>query len=299
MAPLYCRHVPAQMGPGGKQHGAPRHIASEYPCVFPFTCNYRGASVSHELNETFNDAFSRHEPLRQELRPYLEQTELCWFIRHPFYNEPVYDLEKCAYIHQKIDCRTAQADACFEDGDWEGYLQCVEVPSQPEWFAKDAYLFQDDRYWCVLSRVYQGQWQTHKNRELFDRLFRADRPGRENLMDPDERRVLARLPDVLTVYRGYAANDCEGFADGIAWTLSRRRAVWYANWKRDSDNPTVITGEVRKEDVWAYCDGGGLLLPPETVFAKQHRRAWCPEARVCWGDYIKKPFDVEAYIRKA
>jgi hypothetical protein len=233
------------------------------------------------------------------LRPYLEQTELCWFIRHPFYNEPVYDLEKCAYIHQKIDCRTAQADACFEDGDWEGYLQCVEVPSQPEWFAKDAYLFQDDRYWCVLSRVYQGQWQTHKNRELFDRLFRADRPGRENLMDPDERRVLARLPDVLTVYRGYAANDCEGFADGIAWTLSRRRAVWYANWKRDSDNPTVITGEVRKEDVWAYCDGGGLLLPPETVFAKQHRRAWCPEARVCWGDYIKKPFDVEAYIRKA
>jgi hypothetical protein len=241
----------------------------------------------------------RYEPLRPELHSYLERLPHDTFIRHPFCNEHVYDLERCAWIHDIIDRRTAKADACFENQDWEGYVGCIEIYSQLDWLAKDAYLLPDDRYWPLLRQIYGSQKFTHYSRDVIDTLFLADRPGRENLMEPDERDVLARLPDVLTAYRGYTDDDWEGYAEGIAWTLDRREAVWYANWERDSDNPRVITGKVRKEDVWAYCDGGNLLLPPETVFDKRDRRAWCDKARAAWSDYIKKPFDVEAYIRKA
>jgi hypothetical protein len=241
----------------------------------------------------------RYEPLRPELYPYLEETPFGYFIRHPFCNDMVHDLDRCALIHRTIDQRAAKADACFEAHDYEGYIGCIEIYSQLEWLAKDADLLPHDRYWILLGRIYWAQKFTHYSREAIDKLFRADRPGRENLMTPGERDVLARLPDVLTVYRGYADDDWEGFADGVAWTLDRRQAVWYANWWRESDNPRVITGKVRKEDVWAYGDGGDLLLPPEKVFEKRDRRTWCEKARVAWNDYIKKPFDVEDYIRQA
>jgi len=198
-----------------------------------------------------------------------------------------------------IDRRTAKADACFENQDWEGCIGCIEINSQLDWLAKDAELLPDDRYWSLLGQVYGAQKFTHDSRDVIDTLFRADRPGRENLMEPDERDVLARLPDVLTVYRGYSDDNCEGFADGIAWTLDRREAIWCANSEHDSDNPRVITGKVRKEDVWAYYDVGDLLLPPKKVFAKRDRRAWCEKARAAWSDYPEPPFDVEAYIRKA
>ena len=254
--------------------------------------------MSDDLEE-LNEIYSKHEPLRPELQPYLEKTKYGWFIRHPFCNEPVHDLERCALIHEMIDERTAKADACFENQDWEGYIGCIEIYSQLDWLVKDAYLLPDDRYWSLLGRIYGAQKFTHYSRDVIDTLFRADRPGRENLMDSDERDVLARVPNVVTVYRGYTDDDWEGFADGIAWTLDRRHAVWYANWNRKSENPRVITGKVRKEDLWAYCDGGELLLPPEKVFDKRDRRAWYDKARAAWSDYIKKPFDVEAYIRKA
>jgi hypothetical protein len=253
--------------------------------------------MSDDLEE-LNEIYSKHEPLRPELQPYLEKTKYGWFIRHPFCNEPVHDLERCALIHDIIDRRTAKADACFENQDWEGYIGCIEIYSQLDWLAKDAELLPDDRYWSLLGRVYGAQKFTHYSRDVIDTLFRADRPGRENLMEPDERDVLARLPDVLTVYRGYTDDNEEGYEDGIAWSLDRREGVWYANTDHDSDNPRLITGRVRKADVWAYFEGGDLLLPPEKVFAKRNRRAWSEKARAPYSTYLEPPFDVVAYVRK-
>lgn len=234
----------------------------------------------------------RFEPLRNDLRPYIEETKFGPFIRHPFCNSPIVDMDRCALIHATIDERAKRADACFEAQDWEGYIECVEVHSQPEWFAKDADLLPDDRYWFLLAGVYWAQKNTHDRRELFDRLFRADRSGRENLMSDEEREVLAKLPDVLTVYRGYSDDDYEGYAKGIAWTLDRRAAVWFANWNREHDFPRVIAGKVRKAAVWAYSDGGDLLLPPEAVYDTRDRSAWCDNARQASDGFIKKPFDV-------
>jgi hypothetical protein len=242
--------------------------------------------------EKLNELQDRYEPLRPELHPYLDQTEVGYFIRHPFCNDMVQDLDRCALIHQTIDKRAAKADACFEANDWEGYINCIEVYSQPEWLAKDADLLPDDRYWKLLDRIYWCQKYTHYSREVFDDLFRAARPGREHLMNSEEHEVFARLPDVLTVYRGYSDDDCEGYAEGIAWTLDRREAVWYANWVHEHDYPRVITGKVRKQDVWAYREGGDLLLPPEVVFDKRDRAAWSDKARQGWRRFFTKPFDV-------
>lgn len=238
---------------------------------------------------------TKHEPLRQDLRHYLDKTPRGLFIRHPFCNEPVLDLERCATIHEQIDRRSAQADACFEAGDYEGYLKCIDRTLQPEYLAKDAWLFTDAQYWTLLGMAYGGQKFTIHYRDLFDDLFRAERPGREHLMTDEERAILARLPKRVRVYRGYSGDDL--YADGIAWTLDRQQAIWYANWHRSDDDPMIASGTVSRADIWAYFDGGDILLPPEAVKNRRDVRAYDESARVAWREFVPE-FDVEKYVRK-
>ena len=242
------------------------------------------------------ELLERYEPLRPELHSYLERSRFGSFIRHPFCNTLVSNMEQCALIHHTIDERTAQADACFEAQDWEGYIGCIEIYSQPEWLAKDADLLPDDRYWNLLSGVYQSQKFTHYSRDVFDKCFRSQRPGRENLMEPGERALLARLPEQFTVYRGFW--DEEGFEDGNAWTLDRRAAVWYANWcwNNEHEPPTIAQGMVTREDIVAFWNNDTVIVPRGTVHPVKFRRARSKKARVGWNDYINPAFDIEAFL---
>ena len=256
--------------------------------------------------EEFEEKTYRIEPLRKDLKRYLcfHEKANALVIHHPFCNQQILDLERCALIHERIDELTAKADACFEAHDYEGYIYSLARVFRPEWLAKDAHLIPDDRYWTILGRIYAVLDFTHSNFDLFHQLFRADRPGRENLMEPDERDVLARLPDELTVYRGYAYEDDDeqDFAEGIAWTLDRHRAVWFANRHcKPEIAHRLITGKVWKKDVWGYFRWGDLLLPAEKVFDAKNRQAYDKKAWCCGKDYFKskKPFNVEDYIKKS
>ena len=255
--------------------------------------------------EEFEEKTNRIEPLRKDLKRYLCFHENLWVIHHPFCNQLILDLERCALIHERIDELTAKADACFEAHDYEGYIYSLARVFRPEWLAKDAHLIPDDRYWTILGRIYAVLDFTHSNFDLFHQLFRADRPGRENLMEPEERDMLASLPDELKVYRGYAYEDDDDeqyFAEGIAWTLDRHRAVWFANRHREPEIAhRLITGKVWKKDVWGYFRWGDLLLPPEKVFDAKNRQAYDKKAWCCGKDYAKskKTFNVEDYFKKS
>lgn len=76
--------------------------------------------------------------------------------------------------------------------------------------------------------------------ELYDAIRDRALPVR-GMMTDEERRVLERLPDMLTVYRG----TFEGARPGWSWSLRRRTAArfWYG--KVD----TLITGRVEKSRV--------------------------------------------------
>jgi len=173
------------------------------------------------------------------------------------------------------------------------------VSLQPEWFDKDKDLFSDEQYWMLLGVAYCNQRCTHNRRDLFDELFRSKRPGREHLMNEEQRAIFARLPEEFVVYRGYSDDDWDGYADGIAWILDRHHAVWFANRHRGAKNVRVIRAKVRKEDVWAYFGDGDILLPPEKTFERRDRAAWSEKARTAWSNFIKKPFDVEAWLKTA
>jgi hypothetical protein len=237
-----------------------------------------------------DNAFERHEPLREELRKYVEVSGGMRFLRHPFCNVGIANLNKCGWVHESYDQRVAKYDECFEAHDYEGCLSCVDIYFQPEWLEKDAEFLPDDKYWSLLRIVYQNQTVTLQDRELFERLFRSGRPGRDLLMSEQERAVLARLPDRLCVFRGYSSEEMYG--EGVAWTLDKRQAMWYANWQRTDDDPMLATGMIFKDRVWAYLDGGDILLPSEKVQMRRDVAAFDEDARKPWAEVVNPEFNV-------
>ena len=167
--------------------------------------------------------------------------------------------------------------------------------SKDQWLEKDAEFLPDDLYWSLLGVVYQRQRVTLQDRELFERLFRSDRPGRVLLMDEAERAILKRLPKRLRVYRGYSDEDL--YADGVAWTLDERQARWYANLQRTDDDPMLASGMIYKDRVWAYLEGGDILLPSEAVKMRRDVAAFDEGARRPWNEVVNPDFDVTPLLR--
>src|SRR5262249_37328900 len=116
-------------------------------------------------------------------------------------------------------------------------------------------------YWKLLGALYTQSEGTYKNRGLWLTLFGREEYGfghemlalrHDHLMTASERKTLSKLPDRFTVYRGYT----HGRRTGIAWTIDRAKAEWFANRFAclDTKPGVVITGECRKKDVIAYFD---------------------------------------------
>ena len=246
--------------------------------------------------EISKDPSRRYEPLREELREYVEVCGGVPFLRHPFCNVAIADLKRCGWINDSYDSNAAEYDSCFEAHDYEGCLRCIDITLQPEWLAKDAWAFTDAQYWKLLAMAHGNQRTTIRYRDLFDELFRAERLGREHLMTDEERAIFARLPKRVRVYRGYSGDDL--YADGIAWTLDQRQALWYANWHRSDDDPMIASGTVSRDDIWAYLEGGNILLPSEKVRNRLDEDALNPAARVPWMEFMSPPFDVTPLLRK-
>lgn len=114
----------------------------------------------------------------------------------------------------------------LDAGEWERYL---DLHGSHECF--DAFLgieqeLLGEEYWRLLAKVWVMADVVFPDLPQWRKLFAdSEREGRECLMTEAERAGLAALPDIVEVYRGFGN---PGGADGIAWTLDRERAAFFA-----------------------------------------------------------------------
>ncbi len=161
-------------------------------------------------------------------------------------------------------------------GEWHSYVFLHERPHRVEAFAKIAQELPDEEYWQLLGGVWvDTEWPS--DREFtWCRLLTSERPGREGLMDDDERARHGALPDPVPVYRGYVHDDEFDGSEGMSWTLSEDRASWFAQrFAFDGDEPLVARGQVDKADVIAVFLGrqeDEVLVLPEHVDGVEIRR---------------------------
>jgi hypothetical protein len=143
-------------------------------------------------------------------------------------------------------------------------IDLVERPYKMERLEALAPKMTDTDYWAAL-----GLWYTEQeffNQAQLRRLFAIDRPGREHLMDEEDRAFLAQLPESFDVFRGYGKT-----ANGWSWTLDRKKAIWFAQRFAgvSSDKPPMLaTGSIDRSAVVAYFGGRGeseIVVDPKKV----------------------------------
>ncbi len=172
-------------------------------------------------------------------------------------------------VNDQLAAKKEIRDKARAEGDWWQYLFTYQKPYRLDALAEVAHLITDDReYWEQVSDILTGTENFWQHRPAWSRLLLSDRPGREYLMDDDECAELAKMPDRLTVHRGFNG---EGTARGWSWTLDYGQALWFAArfaGVRDGHAPTVVTGTVLKRNVIAYLTGRNeaeIIARPERV----------------------------------
>ena len=218
----------------------------------------------------------KEEPLRDELRPYLEKTNSVFgtILKHPFYVGSVYP-QHAAMAHEAIATRQRLLDESIEAGQWGNALSLYEHQFLLEGFLELAENFDDATFWKLFGYTWRNQEEVWTNRKVFLTLFQAERPGREALMDEDEHESLRNLPDEFPVYRGFQGRR----EKGISWTTDRDKAVWFANRFAMLDHlgePKLLTGVARKENVLAHFLGRGeseIVIDPAKVNKKNVTQA--------------------------
>lgn len=146
-----------------------------------------------------------------------------------------------------------KADAAYRARslrDWEKFLFLHERPHRLAAFMEIESELEDSLYWHLLARLWIDSENIFEDRATWAELWRARRDSKFSAMQIEEQEAFRKLPHQLVLYRGVSADD-ESF-DGLSWTLSREKAVWFAN--RRTGAPRLIAASVEKESIHAYFD---------------------------------------------
>ena len=129
------------------------------------------------------------------------------------------------------------------------FLHMIRPPYLPAFFKyTEKFLSKEDfshflrSMWTLVE--YPNADPTVSNDEFLRYFLQADE---EDLMDEDDYKYYLDLPDELTVYRGVKP---KGKVLALSWTLSEKKADWFAN--RFQPDGSVYQAKIEKQYVLAY-----------------------------------------------
>lgn len=154
------------------------------------------------------------------------------------------------FIAEQRDAFEQMKRDALERLDYDGYLGLHGSHERLHAFAQVGTLSDRD-YWRLLAQIWIGHDVVYRDLATWRVLFGSSRPGRELLMDEAERARVAALPEVVTAYRGFSH---PGGQAGIAWTLERERAEWFAR-RFEVGHAFVATVVVPRKRIVAVFDG--------------------------------------------
>jgi hypothetical protein len=95
----------------------------------------------------------------------------------------------------------------------------------------------------------------------------------------------AGLPDVVTIYRGGLEKEAIDERLGVAWTLNRDKAIWFATrFRNSSDQPVLMTARVSRGSIAGFlverAEDEVLIVPDDIWLDTVEALAWIGEAAV-------------------
>lgn len=230
------------------------------------------------------------EPLWPELEVCLCSLHGVLHLKHEFYCGMVPNVKDCGAIHNLIREGEREADEHWENKRWSEYVFVHREQFWLEAFHDCEPHLTNAEYWSILASIYRRRKMTHQDRDTWRNLFRSSRQDRHHLMEQAERDALARLPDTLTIYRGFQ----RGEQDGLSWTLDQRIANWFAYRGGSGNDPSLVFGTITKANVLAFFDGleVEIIALPEQVKNKTVQPPSVPDPHKDQASYVTPPFDI-------
>ena len=148
-----------------------------------------------------------------------------------------------------------------------GYLCLIEKPYRLQAFKHIQNKLSDAQYWNCLAYIWTSIEFAYESRADWLKLFSSARQYQGCLMGSGDRKTLASLPELLTVYRGYQSRS-RGNKMGLSWTLSPEKAGRFAHRSSDGGLPMIAEGTCKKSDILGYTncrDEQEVIIDPSKV----------------------------------
>jgi hypothetical protein len=222
---------------------------------------------STDFQAAILESMPRAEPLHPELQARLDDCGPFHAVRHPLlYSVPFFPGSE-ALLNQQFAYKKAALKDALAARDFSKAIWLHERPYRVEAFWNLANQLTDEQYWEQAGRLYVDSENVAETWPLWLLVFGSKRPGREQLMDADEREAMATLPESFTVWCG--CTDARQL-DGMSWTIERSVAQWFARRYESlrDERGMVVQGTARRDDVLAHFlrrKEAEVLLYPEKV----------------------------------
>lgn len=216
------------------------------------------------------ELMERQEELDPDLEPYYEEEGAlgCPSIRHPLVYSVMHAPGMNAMVNMQLRSKKEALNRAFLAKDWGSYIFLHERPYRLDAFMAINDLMTDEQYWHHLGGIWTDSENIWQNEQDWRIAMTSERPGRAEMMDDEERRVLAEdLQSVVEVHRGFVL---DGREEGMSWTKNKVVAKFFARrFARDGQPRYVATGKVHRDNILGYFDGRSeyeIVALPEHVF---------------------------------
>ena len=218
--------------------------------------------------EKLAEVFGRQEELDPELRRYSYRDERLGglTIKHPLVFSLFHTPAQNAMVNDALRRKKQLLDTARNEENWHSYLFLHERPHRMDAFMEVSEAMNDEDYWTNLASIWVDSENIWQAEILWTAALHSDRPGRDAMMEEDERQTFTQLPSEVEVFRGF----CEdGRERGLSWTTDRKKAEWFAaRLAVPGDMPRLAIGRVEKDKIVACFDGRGeneVVVFPDDV----------------------------------
>lgn len=168
-------------------------------------------------------------------------------IKHPLCFSIFHTPEQNYRMNKYLEYKLQAVEEALDKKEYATYIFLHERPHRLEAFCDVERKLTDEQYWELLGDVWTDSENIWQNKIIWGALLTSDRPKREFFMNEDERAEFEKLPETLTIYRGYQPRKNK---IGYSYTTSKEKATWFAN--RFHKNGDVDTKKIKKKRIFAY-----------------------------------------------
>jgi hypothetical protein len=188
------------------------------------------------------------EILHSDLQMYLVEWNDHIILKHPLIFYP-YSPEHNQQINHIFETKKQYIQKALDIKDFDHYIFLHERAYRLQAFVNIFDLLPDKQYWELLSTIWVDSENINENAVLWKLLLTRNKKYKQFFMNKEERAYFKKLPDTITIYRGYeTGRKSRHPKKGFSYTLDEKTAMWFTRRYR---NDKIFKRIIKKSEAFA------------------------------------------------